>query len=498
MNKPLVIFEMANNHMGDVKHGLLMIDKFSSVAKKYGDCFEFGLKFQFRDLASFIHGDYKNKTDHKYVKRFTETALTVEQFEQLKRSAEDSGFKTLCTGFDEPSVDLIEQMGFDIIKVASCSSTDWPLLNRISLLNKPIIISTAGTTFEDIDRVVSFMQHRGKDISLMHCVGEYPTKYINFQMNQIDLFKERYPNVRIGFSTHEEPTEYDSAQIAIAKGVTLIEKHIAVETDQYAPNAYSATPEQMDKWLSCAQKALKMCGVDDRRSEFSEKELKDLMQFRRGMFAKKKIRSGDTIKREDVYFAWPAKEYQVLASDASKYNVFTSLQDIEPNAAVMFRDVVITNTREKIKNIAVRVKDFIAKTGVVVPGEAELEISHHYGLDKFEEIGLTMITVVNREYCKKLLILFPNQKHPEQYHLQKEETFVVLHGEMELTLDGIKRTLKNGDVVTVERGVRHEFTTKTGCIVEEVSSTHFKDDSFYTDETIANNKNRKTFVTYWL
>ena len=56
---------------------------------------------------------------------------------------------------------------------------------------------------------------------------------------------------------------------------------------------------------------------------------------------------------------------------------------------------------------------------------------------------------------------------------------------------------KKGDVVTVEPGVRHEFSSIDGCIIEEVSSTHYVDDSYYTDESISQNKNRKTFVTEW-
>ena len=53
------------------------------------------------------------------------------------------------------------------------------------------------------------------------------------------------------------------------------------------------------------------------------------------------------------------------------------------------------------------------------------------------EFGLLLLTVVNREYCKKLLVSLPGQKHPEQYHKQKEETFHVLYGSIELELDGL-------------------------------------------------------------
>jgi quercetin dioxygenase-like cupin family protein len=126
-----------------------------------------------------------------------------------------------------------------------------------------------------------------------------------------------------------------------------------------------------------------------------------------------------------------------------------------------------------------------------------LEISHHYGLEKFNEFGLVMVTVVNREYCKKLLVVFAGQQHPEQWHISKEETFNCLHGELDLRLNGEWQTLRPGDSVVVKPGVRHFFTSKTGCVFEEISSTHQVADSFYTDEEITKNPHRKTFVGFW-
>jgi quercetin dioxygenase-like cupin family protein len=145
-----------------------------------------------------------------------------------------------------------------------------------------------------------------------------------------------------------------------------------------------------------------------------------------------------------------------------------------------------------------QIKNILSTGNVVVPGMAALEISHHYGLDRFDEIGCTIINVVNREYCKKLIVIRPGQKHPEQYHNVKEETFVVLHGDVQLTLDGIIKKCKSGDVVTVTRGTKHIFESVSGAVIEEISSTHFKDDSYYTDEAIHQNKERKTFISYWL
>jgi len=53
-------------------------------------------------------------------------------------------------------------------------------------------------------------------------------------------------------------------------------------------------------------------------------------------------------------------------------------------------------------------------------------------------------------------------------------------------------------VINVEPGVRHAFVSPTGSVIEEISSTHYKDDSYYTDESIMNNKMRKTHLTYWM
>jgi N-acetylneuraminate synthase len=119
-------------------------------------------------------------------------------------------------------------------------------------------------------------------------------------------------------------------------------------------------------------------------------------------------------------------------------------------------------------------------------------------MENFDQFGLTMLTVVNREYCKKLIVMLPGQTHPEQYHHKKEETFLVLHGAMTLWLDGVEQEARPGDVITVQRGVKHKFHTESGVVFEEISSTHHNDDSFYTDAAIQRNKHRKTWLAYWM
>ena len=192
MTRPLFIFEMANNHMGDVAHGVALIYAMQAACADF-DAFEFAFKLQYRALDTFIHDSYKGREDVKYVKRFEETRLTSQQFQTLLDAMRACGFSTVCTPFDEDSVDLIEAQGIEMIKIASCSLTDWPLLERIARCDKPIIASTAGAAPEEVDNVTSFFLHRNKQLTLMHCVAEYPTPDERLHIARIAALVQRYP-----------------------------------------------------------------------------------------------------------------------------------------------------------------------------------------------------------------------------------------------------------------------------------------------------------------
>ena len=164
--KKLFVLEMANNHMGDVNHGIKIINEFGKITKKYS--FNFGFKLQYRDLNTFIHKSFKKRNDLKFIKRFSETKLKENEFKKLIKCMKKNGFIPICTPFDEKSVDKIIKHKFEIIKIASCSFNDWPLLEKISKTNKPIIASTAGATSDEIEKVVNFFKNRNKNFALKY------------------------------------------------------------------------------------------------------------------------------------------------------------------------------------------------------------------------------------------------------------------------------------------------------------------------------------------
>lgn len=495
--RPLFTFEIANNHQGSVEHGRRIIQELGKVTQEYKDEFDFAVKFQYRELDTFIHPDYRSRDDIKNVKRFRDTRLTQEQFLELKGEVERQGMHTMCTAFDEESVSHIAEQSYNLIKIASCSFTDWPLLEAVAAAKLPVIASGAGSSLEDIDRVMSFFKHRNIKIALMHCIAEYPTPDEHLQMNQITLYKNRYPNVHIGFSTHEQPDDMEPIKIAIAKGAEIFEKHVGVETGDIHLNAYSATPEQVGQWLKTAERTYRMCGVSDRRYEPSSKEKEDLAALQRGVFAGRDIQPGERIDHDDIFYAFPCQPGQVITSAMSKYaSVTVSKTPVEKNQPLMLENVEIVDNMARIQQIVGKVLPLLKQSKVIIPIDSTCNISHHYGLGKFEETGVTMIDCINREYCKKILIVLPGQKHPSHLHKKKEETFTVLYGTLDVTYNGETRTVKAGESVVVERGAEHSFGSGTGCVFEEISTTHYGDDSYYEDmDEFVNPRKTTVYIT---
>jgi len=495
--KPLFILEMANNHMGDLKHAERIIGECAKYTSGYGDRFRFAFKFQHRD-QSIIHPDYKTRDDVKMVKRLNDTRLTPDEFQKMTAEAKKHGFITICTPFDEESVKVVEGSGFDILKIASCSCADWPLMEAVSHTDMPVIFSTGGASIDDVDAMVTFMTNRKKEFAIMHCIGAYPTPDEQLQMNQIDLLSRRYPGVSIGFSTHEEPNNTDAVKIAIAKGCRIFERHVGLPEGEYSVNGYSSTPAQVGEWLAAAKKAFDICGgPSTERMCFSEKEICDLNDLYRGVYAKRDLAAGETINSGNVYYAMPIQEGQLASRNLSKYAEFTVLNGIKANGPVKCEDVKCTNVKDTISTIIKKMSKMLRDANVTPPDNVPMAISTHYGIDKFHEYGTILIDVLNREYCKKLLIMMPGQKHPTHYHTVKEETFHILDGQLGVDLEGEIHSLKKGDMLTVLRGQKHSFWSEDGAIIEEISTTSVGGDSCYDDERINSNPNRKFSLIYY-
>lgn len=493
----LIILEMANNHMGDVSHGVELINTYGALLKEYKSNFKFAFKFQFRDLDTFIHPDFVLRNDLPYIKRFNETRLTSNEFKQLFKAVKNNNFYTMVTCFDNNSVNNLDDFEVDFLKVASCSFTDWPLLESLVTKNLPIIASCAGSSEHEIESVVTFMQNRIDHFALLHCVAEYPTQSKNIQLGQIEFLKTKFNDLKIGYSTHEDPTDYKNISLAIASGATIFEKHVALPSDNYSKNKYSTSPEEFMNWLKTADDCFLRMGTIGKRYEPTHNEIESLISLRRGVFANRNLAKNEKIGINDVFFAFPAEKNQLTANNFSKYSLLTASQNIPKNKALDFNNTNEENIRKFCTEIEQKVNLLLFEASINLPKKMILEISHHYGVDSFYDFGMCIFTLINRAYCKKLLILFPNQKHPEQFHKIKEETFMLVHGDVYLSIDGIDKKLELGEVVTIKPNQVHKFSSDNGAIIEEISDTHTATDSYYVDDSINQNLHRKTLITFY-
>lgn len=309
--KDLFVLELANNHWGKLARGLKIIDEFSHVIRFNN--VKAAIKLQFRDVDNFIHKDFRDRTDIRYIKKTMATKMSVEDYATMVSAVKNAGCLTMSTPFDEKSVELCQNLGVDIIKIASSDINDWVLIEAISKTRKPVIVSTGGSSLKDIDDMVKFFKTRNIPLAINHCVAQYPTEKDHLELNQIDFLRNRYPENVIGFSTHERNEDIESAMlIAYAKGARTFERHIDIDADGIPVSPYCSLPEDLDRWIKGYKKASEMCGSPGtERRVIPEVETAYLTALVRGVYARTDLPAGHVLCDEDVYLAIPLQKGQI-------------------------------------------------------------------------------------------------------------------------------------------------------------------------------------------
>ena len=328
----LFVLEMANNHWGRIDRGIRIIRDFARVVRYNG--VKAALKLQFRDVDNFIHKDFVNRADIRYIKKTIDTKMTKEEYRTLTTEIRKSGCIVMSTPFDEASVDLCVELGVQILKLASSDINDWFLIEKIAETKKPVIASTGGSSLKDMDDLVAFFDKRNIPLALNHCVSLYPTEDSDLELNQVDFLLNRYPNHVIGLSTHEYVDWSSSMLIAYAKGARTFERHVDIEADGIPVSKYCSTPPQVDTWFRAWKKAKEMCGAPQYYKRTPKKpEIEYLDALVRGVYAKRDIAEGENITAADVYLAIPLQKGQISCRELMYGE--TAVKDIKKDQPVM-------------------------------------------------------------------------------------------------------------------------------------------------------------------
>jgi len=310
----LFVLEMANNHYGKLERGLKIVREYSRIVRFNN--VRAAIKLQLRDVDSFIHKDFRDRTDIRYIKKTIDTQMSREHLQTLAEAIKKGGCIPMATPFDEASVDFCMELGLPILKLASSDVNDWVLIEKIAKTRKPVICSTGGTSLKDLDDLVVFFENRNIPLAINHCVSLYPCEEADLELNQIDFLRNRYPSHVIGLSTHEYKDWDCSIQIAYAKGARTFERHIDIEDEGYPVSSYCSLPAQIDLWFKSFNRARTMCGSSgEARRVISENENKYLNNLVRGVYAKRDLPAGHTLSQEsidkDVYLAIPLQKGQI-------------------------------------------------------------------------------------------------------------------------------------------------------------------------------------------
>ena len=310
----LFVLEMANNHWGNLKRGLKIISDFGQVVRFNN--VRATIKLQFRDVDSFIHKNFKNRTDIRYIKKTIDTRLSKSDFRTLVQSIRDNGCLTSATPFDEASVDFCQELNLDMIKLASSDINDWFLIERIAETRKPVSFSTGGSSLKGVDDLVRYFSNRSIPFAINHCVSLYPCDDSELDLNQLDFLRNRYVGSTIGLSTHEYTSWDASMLIAYSKGARTFERHIDIDNAGIPVSPYCSLPNQIDTWFKSFKKAKEMCGSSSTERRFvPAKETEYLDELVRGVNAKRDLPQDYVVSKEtnsdDFYLAIPLQKGQM-------------------------------------------------------------------------------------------------------------------------------------------------------------------------------------------
>lgn len=233
-----IIGEIGQNHNGSVDIAKLIIDvvsrpihdKLFNKELKVMDA----VKLTKRDLSQELSSSQMQKpynTPNSFGKTYGEHRAFLElddhQHYDLYKYAKSKGLDFIETLCAVGCMSLLKLFTPDKLKVASRDLTNLPLLSALAETKIPIIISTGMAGENELNNALDTINKYHSNISILHCVSEYPTKYENVNLKTISYLKKHYPQHSIGYSDHTIGIATPLA--AVAMGAEIIEKHITLD-----------------------------------------------------------------------------------------------------------------------------------------------------------------------------------------------------------------------------------------------------------------------------
>lgn len=318
-----IIGEIGQNHNGSVDIAKLIVD--AAARPIHEDLFGLDLKpmnavkLTKRDLNQELSQKQMEapyNSLHSFGKTYGEhrafLELNDEQHFEVYKHAKRSGLdfvETLCA---EGCLSMLKLFTPDKLKVASRDLTNLPLLNALAETKIPIIVSTGMAGKQELDDALNVISKHHNNISVLHCVSEYPTKPQNVNLKTISYLQKNYPQYTIGYSDHTIGISVPVA--AVAMGAKVIEKHITLDrkmkgTDQ----AGSLGIDGINRMVRDIRTMEMSLGKEE---IFIEEAVKaSRVKLERSIATKRNIKAGETITENDIHMLSPGDGFKWAEKD---------------------------------------------------------------------------------------------------------------------------------------------------------------------------------------
>ena len=332
-----IIAEAGVNHQCDMQMARRMIDEAAAAGAD-------AIKFQTyradtlttRWAPRYWEDPPTDGTQYTYFKRSDDFGR--EQYEELFEYARDREIEWLTTPFDLEAVEWMADLGMAAYKIASADLTDWPLIEASAAQGVPLIISTGGSTLEELRRTVDHCREIGNDqIVLLHCVLAYPAPVEEMNLRRIPRLIEEFPDVVIGLSSHVIPDPcVNVPTAAIALGAKVVEIHFTLDTSmEGVDHTLSVDAEGLAVLVSNARMVESALGTDEIMVLPCEGSARKYA--RRSIIAAVDIPAGTTLAREHVIMKRPGTGISPTRLDDVLGR--TTLRAIEEDQLVTWEDV---------------------------------------------------------------------------------------------------------------------------------------------------------------
>ncbi len=295
-NEICIIAEVGQNHNGNLETARKYIKIFSEHG---ADVIKFQTrnnKYLFSECAYLKEYNSENAFADTYGEHREKLELKPDWLSILKSDCETYGVKFMSTPFDEPSLELICDVGVDIIKVASFDLGNIPFLKKIAQKKRPVVISTGGGHYDVIQKSVDILSQYNNNITVLHCVSEYPCAYDRLGLNTLDELKSMFPECTIGLSDHFSGIL--SGSVGYMKGARVFEKHVTLNraskgTDQ----AFSLEPHGFGNFVRDIRRTPAM--LNRKPDDELGKEVV-FVKLGKSLVANRNIKAGDVIGIDDL------------------------------------------------------------------------------------------------------------------------------------------------------------------------------------------------------